>query len=85
MRSQEMLDRTGRKDYKPKIDKVTKMLPKIERFGRAYGIRLILATQRPDANVIPGQIKNNMTYRALLILLLAVCLHASNRVCNHHG
>lgn len=60
----EMLDRTGRKDDKPKIDKVTEMLSTIARLGRAYGIHLILATQRPDANVIPGQIKNNLTYRA---------------------
>ena len=60
----EMLDRTGRKDDKAKIDKVTEMLSTIARIGRAYGIHLILATQRPDANVIPGQIKNNLTYRA---------------------
>lgn len=61
----EMLDRTGRsKSDKEKIDKVTEMLSTIARLGRAYGIHLILATQRPDANVIPGQIKNNMTYRA---------------------
>ena len=60
----EMLDRTGRKEEKAKIDKVTEMLSTVARLGRAYGIHLILATQRPDANVIPGQIKNNLTYRA---------------------
>lgn len=60
----EMLDRTGRKDEKAKIDKVTEMLSTIARLGRAYGIHLVLATQRPDASIIPGQIKNNMTYRA---------------------
>ena len=60
----EMLDRIGRKDIKDKIDKVTELLSTIARLGRAYGIHLILATQRPDATVIPGQIKNNLTYRA---------------------
>ena len=25
---------------------------------------MILATQRPDANILPGQIKNNMDFRA---------------------
>lgn len=60
----EMLDRIGRKDEKAKIDKVTEMLSTIARLGRAYGIHLVLATQRPDASIIPGQIKNNMTYRA---------------------
>ena len=35
----------------------------IARQGRAFGIHLILATQRPDATILPGQIKNNMTIR----------------------
>ena len=35
----------------------------IARQGRAFGIHLILATQRPDANILPGQIKNNMNIR----------------------
>ena len=35
----------------------------LARLGRAFGIHLILATQRPDANVIPGQIKNNLDFR----------------------
>ena len=33
------------------------------RLGRAFGIHLILATQRPDADVLSGQIKNNMDHR----------------------
>lgn len=35
----------------------------IARQGRAFDIHLILATQRPDANILPGQIKNNMNIR----------------------
>ena len=35
----------------------------IARQGRAFGIHLILATQRPDATIIPGQIRNNMDFR----------------------
>ena len=30
---------------------------------RAFGIHLILAMQRPDATIIPGQIRNNMDFR----------------------
>ena len=35
----------------------------LARLGRAFGIHLILATQRPDATIIPGQIRNNMDFR----------------------
>ena len=38
-------------------------LATLARLGRAFGIHLILATQRPDANILPGQIKNNMDFR----------------------
>jgi S-DNA-T family DNA segregation ATPase FtsK/SpoIIIE len=39
------------------------MLASIARLGRAFGIHLILATQRPDATIISGQIKNNIDFR----------------------
>lgn len=60
----EMTDKTGRsKDDKAIIDELIKGLSTIARLGRAAGIHLIMGTQRPDANVLPGQIKNNIDYR----------------------
>lgn len=38
-------------------------LSKLACQGRAFGISLFLATQRPDANILNGQIKNNITCR----------------------
>lgn len=35
----------------------------IARQGRAFGIHLFVATQRPDATILTGQIKNNIDYR----------------------
>ena len=35
----------------------------IARQGRAFGIHLILATQRPDATILTGQIRNNIDCR----------------------
>lgn len=60
----ELLDKTGAdKDRKELLAKIEARLSLIARQGRAFGIHLILATQRPDANILPGQIKNNMTIR----------------------
>ena len=60
----ELLDKTGRsKEDKEQITRIEGRLSTIARQGRAFGVHLILATQRPDANVIPGQVKNNMDYR----------------------
>lgn len=60
----EVLDRTGRsKGDKELLAQIESRLATIARLGRAFGIHLILATQRPDANVIPGQVKNNMDFR----------------------
>ncbi|MCC8356897.1 MAG: type IV secretion system DNA-binding domain-containing protein, partial [Oscillospiraceae bacterium] len=61
----EVLDRSGRsKDQKLLIEKIESRLSTIARQGRAFGLHLILATQRPDANILPGQVKNNMDTRA---------------------
>ena len=60
----EVLDKTGRsKEDKELLAQIENRLSTIARLGRAFGIYLILATQRPDANIIPGQIKNNMDFR----------------------
>ena len=60
----EALDKTGRsKEEKELLGQIENKLSTIARQGRAFGIHLILATQRPDATIIPGQIKNNMDFR----------------------
>ena len=60
----EMLDKTGlTKEQKEVITKIEGKLSIIARLGRAFGIHLILATQRPDANILSGQIKNNVNCR----------------------
>lgn len=60
----ELLDKTGRsKEDRERLGKIENRLATLVRLGRAFGIHLILATQRPDANIIPGQIRNNMDFR----------------------
>lgn len=60
----ELLDKTGAdSEQKEQISKVINLLSTIARQGRAFGIHLILSTQRPDANILPGQIKNNIDFR----------------------
>ena len=60
----EVLDRTGADSERKKLlGQIENKLATIARLGRAFGIHLIIATQRPDANIIPGQIKNNMDFR----------------------
>ena len=48
---------------KLKVENIIRHVSLIARLGRAFGIRLILSTQRPDSNVLPGQIKNNLEHR----------------------
>jgi S-DNA-T family DNA segregation ATPase FtsK/SpoIIIE len=60
----ELLDKTGAdSDRKKLLTQIEGKLTTIARQGRAFGIHLILATQRPDATIIPGQIRNNMDFR----------------------
>ena len=60
----ELLDKTGAdKERKELLAKIEARLSLIARQGRAFGIHLFLATQRPDATIIPGQIKNNLNIR----------------------
>lgn len=60
----ELLDKSGLdKIEKEQITLVEKSLSTIARQGRAFGIHLILATQRPDATILNGQIRNNLDYR----------------------
>ena len=60
----EMLDKTGlTKEQKEIVVKIEGLLGTIARQGRAFGIHLILATQRPDSNILNGQIKNNINCR----------------------
>lgn len=60
----EALDKSGLgKTEKEQILKIESYLSTIARTGRAMGIHLILATQRPDANILTGQIKSNINYR----------------------
>lgn len=60
----EVLDKTGLdKESKSEVAKIESLLSTIARQGRAFGIHLILATQRPDADVLKGQIKNNIDFR----------------------
>ena len=60
----EMLDKTGADNERKKLlAQIENKLYTIARQGRAFGIQLILATKRPEATLIPGQIRNNMDFR----------------------
>ena len=60
----EMLDKTGADNERKKLlAQMENKLSTIARQGRAFGIHLILATQRPDATIIPSQIRNNIDFR----------------------
>ena len=60
----EVLDKTGlSKENKEIVTQIEGKLSVIARQGRAFGVHLILATQRPDANILTGQIRNNIDFR----------------------
>lgn len=60
----EITDTTGLdKPDKAVVNDIVGRLSTLARLGRAFGMHLVLGTQRPDAAVIPGQIKNNIDVR----------------------
>lgn len=60
----EVLDKTGLdKAQKELVGQIESRMSIIARQGRAFGIHLILATQRPDATILSGQIRNNIDCR----------------------
>ncbi len=60
----EVLDTAGaNKTEKEVFAQIVRHLSLIARQGRAFGIHLMLATQRPDAALIPGQIRTNLALR----------------------
>jgi len=60
----EVLDKTGlSKERKELISQIESHLSTIARQGRAFGLHLILATQRPSADILSGQIRSNIDCR----------------------
>ena len=60
----EMLDTTGRsKKEVTEIQAIEGKLNSIARLSRSTGINILAGTQRPDSNVLKGQIKNNLGAR----------------------
>lgn len=51
------------KDEKQMTYEIIRLLEEIAEKGRAVGVNLFLSLQRPDADVLPGRIKNNLGYR----------------------
>ena len=51
------------KEAKKASADVVDKLAAIARIGRALGVYLLVATQRPDANAVPGSIKSNLDLR----------------------
>lgn len=58
----EILDKKD-KEKKDLHSKIELILIKISSQARAYGIHLIMATQRPDSDILDGKIKGNLGYR----------------------
>lgn len=60
----EMLDKKGAsKNEKILLEKIEGRISSLARLSRATGINLFFGIQRPDANVLTGQIKNNIPVR----------------------
>jgi len=83
----ELTDTTGMdKPHKEESAAIVRNLSTIARLGRAFGVNLIISTQRPDAAVVPGQIKNNLDGRVcgkadnVLSQIILDCTDAASRI-----
>lgn len=60
----EILQKNGLdKDSKELVYKLQKEITRIARTGRAFGIHLVLATQRPSADWLDGDIRSNLEHK----------------------
>ena len=64
----ELLSETGAKTDEAKVADELKgeaimIIGSIARLGRASGVHLVIATQRPDAKLIPGEVRDNLAVR----------------------
>ncbi len=60
----QLMDSSGvDKETKARLEKISYCIDTLARTARATGINLVLGAQRPDANIMNGQIKNNVTVR----------------------
>ena len=60
----EILQKIGLdKEEKDLVYKIQKEISKIARTGRAFGIHLVLATQRPAADWLDGDIRSNLEHK----------------------
>ena len=60
----EVLQKTGlNKEEKELVYKIQREISRIARTGRAFGIHLILATQRPSADWLDGDIRSNLEHK----------------------
>ena len=51
------------KEEKTVIQTIEAHLCSLARLARATGIHLLIGTQRPSADVIPGQLRSNISYK----------------------
>ena len=60
----ELTDKNGLdKESKKIVELIEKIIVRLAHLGRAFGIHMFFATQRPDSEVLKGQIKNNFDFR----------------------
>ncbi len=60
----QVLNKAGQsKERKAQIEQIESRLFTLAQQGRAFGIHLILCTQRPDSNILNGGIKSNLDVR----------------------